>query len=303
MLEPDTDETEALMKKLILQSGLQDGVGADPDKKVSWTTVVPKPGFCLKTKKENGEKVFINVCQAENVPQPKDITEEELLKLLESEDPFGFRVPMSIGEPHAEIDKSGQGCIAYDVVIHPGFMEKMKDSEIFKTFFLSVTLEGLEEKYSVALSRDWVILKNRKSVGRLQEQNVRTQSKPVIMEMGDQSTGIGIGKPLIQEMDTPKPLSQEELKARGQKPEFRIIQDPPEGHPDFLVAEISLPHVKMANTLTIDVGEDRLVLETRSNKYYLDIYLPYLLVQEDCVAQFNRKTRILTLTLPVQPEN
>ena len=43
------------------------------------------------------------------MPQPKDITEEELLKLLEAEDPFGFRVPMSIGEPHAEIDKSKQG--------------------------------------------------------------------------------------------------------------------------------------------------------------------------------------------------
>ncbi|XP_048765191.1 PIH1 domain-containing protein 1-like [Ostrea edulis] len=298
MLEPDSDETEALMKKLLLQSGLQEG-DVDPNKKVPWTTVVPKPGFCLKTKKENGEKVFINVCHAENVPQPRDITEEDLLKLLESDDPFGFRVPMSIGEPHAEIDKSGQGCTAYDVVIHPGFYEKMKDSEVFRAFFLSVTLEGLEEKYSIALSRDWVILKNRKCIGRLQEQNVRTQSKPVIMEMGDQS---GLGKPLIQEMDTPKPLSQEELKARGQKPDFRIVQEPAEGHPEFLVAEISLPHVKMANTLTVDVGEDRIVLETRSNKYYLDVYLPFMLIQEDCVAQFNRKTRILTLTLPVQAE-
>ncbi|XP_022291151.2 PIH1 domain-containing protein 1-like [Crassostrea virginica] len=299
MLEPDSDEAEALMKKLLLQSGVQDGA-TDPNSKVSWTTITPRPGFCLKTKKDNGEKVFINVCQADNVPQPKDITEEELLKLLESEDPFGFRVPMSIGEPHAEIDKSGQGCTAYDVVIHPAFFEKMKDNEVFRAFFLSVTLEGLEDKYSLTLSREWVILKNRKSVGRLQEQNVRTQSKPVIMEMGDQTSGPG--KPLIQEMDSPKPLSQEELKARGQKPEFQIVQDPAEGHPEFLVAEISLPHVKMASTLSVDVGEDRIVLETRSNKYYLDIYLPYLLVQEDCLAQFNRKTRILTLTMPVQPE-
>nr|XP_022291151.1 PIH1 domain-containing protein 1-like [Crassostrea virginica] len=299
MLEPDSDEAEALMKKLLLQSGVQDGA-TDPNNKVSWTTITPRPGFCLKTKKDNGEKVFINVCQADNVPQPKDITEEELLKLLESEDPFGFRVPMSIGEPHAEIDKSGQGCTAYDVVIHPAFFEKMKDNEVFRAFFLSVTLEGLEDKYSLTLSREWVILKNRKSVGRLQEQNVRTQSKPVIMEMGDQTSGPG--KPLIQEMDSPKPLSQEELKARGQKPEFQIVQDPAEGHPEFLVAEISLPHVKMASTLSVDVGEDRIVLETRSNKYYLDIYLPYLLVQEDCLAQFNRKTRILTLTMPVQPE-
>lgn len=26
-------------------------------------------GFCAKTKKENGEKVFINVCQADNVSE------------------------------------------------------------------------------------------------------------------------------------------------------------------------------------------------------------------------------------------
>lgn len=49
---------------------------------------------------------------------------------------------------------------------------------------------------------------------------------------------------------------------------------------------------KMASTLSVDVGEDRIILETRSNKYYLDIFLPYLLIQEDCVAQFNRKTRV-----------
>lgn len=73
MLEPDADEAEALMKKLLLQSvnslwfiflyvscssiphtghilfdvallqGLQDG-GADPNNKVPFTTVVPRPG-------------------------------------------------------------------------------------------------------------------------------------------------------------------------------------------------------------------------------------------------------------------
>lgn len=47
----------------------------------------------------------------------------------------------------------GQGCTAYDVVIHPSFFEKMKDSEVFRTFFMSVTMEGLEEKYSITLSR------------------------------------------------------------------------------------------------------------------------------------------------------
>ena len=40
------------------------------------------------------------------MPVPKDISEEELLRVIESADPTGYRVPLSLGEPHAEIDKS-----------------------------------------------------------------------------------------------------------------------------------------------------------------------------------------------------
>ena len=39
------------------------------------------------------------------VPPPKDLSDNELIQLLESDDPTGFRIPMSIGEPHAELDK------------------------------------------------------------------------------------------------------------------------------------------------------------------------------------------------------
>ena len=46
-----------------------------------------------------------------------------------------------------------QGCTAYDVVVSPVFMEKMKISELFRTFFLTVMMEGLERKYEIELSR------------------------------------------------------------------------------------------------------------------------------------------------------
>lgn len=49
---------------------------------------------------------------------------------------------------------------------------------------------------------------------------------------------------------------------------------------------------KTAQTLTLDVGEDRILLETRSNVYHLDIYLPYNIVQEDAGAQFDRCTKV-----------
>lgn len=48
---------------------------------------------------------------------------------------------------------AGAGCTAYDVVVSPEFMAKMNNSELFKTFFLTVMMEGLESKYDIELSR------------------------------------------------------------------------------------------------------------------------------------------------------
>ncbi|XP_052243127.1 PIH1 domain-containing protein 1-like isoform X3 [Dreissena polymorpha] len=274
------------------------GLRSALNQSIPTTQVTPKPGFCIKTKNSNKEKVFINICTAENVPAPKEMSDEDLIKLLESEDPTGYRIPMSIGEPHAEMDKAGGGCTAYDVVVSPEFMQKMGVSELFRTFFLTVMMEGLESKYDIQLSREWIILKNRKFVGTLQVQNVRTKSKPFIMEM-DKQNGETSNKPgrLIQEVTS----SAEDIKSKGKEPDYRIVQEPPEGHPEFLVAEINLPNVKVCSSISLDLGEDRILLQTRSNTYYLDIYIPFFIVQADCGAQFNRKTRILTITMPVQP--
>lgn len=306
LLDSSLEDKDALFNQLLLNAASEDPnlLSALSKQALQSTQVRPVPGFCLKTKNDKNEKVFVNICMADNVPAPQDLSDEELIKLLESDDPTGFRIPMSIGEPHAEIDKSGQGCTAYDVVVSPAFMEKMKSSELFKTFFLTVMMEGVESKYETLLSREWVILKNRRFVGTLQEQNVRTQSKPVIMEM-DQPDSAGMRSQsraqnsLIQEVDS----SKEDTKSKGKEPDYRIVQEPATGHPDFLVAEINLPQVKVSSSISLDLGEDRILLQTRSNIYYLDIFLPYYMVQSECGAQFNRKTRILTITMPVIPES
>ena len=44
--------------------------------------------------------------------------------------------------------------------------------------------------------------------------------------------------------------------------------------------------------MTLDIGEDRILLETRSNVYLLDIFLPFNIVQEEVGAQFNKKTKV-----------
>lgn len=306
LLDGNLEDKDALFNQLLMNAAAEDPglLSALSKQAIPTTQVIPKPGFCLKTKNDKDEKIFINICMADNVPSPKDLSDKELIEILESDDPTGFRIPMSIGEPHAEIDKSGKGCTAYDVVVNPAFMEKMKSSELFKTFFLTVTLEGIDSKYDTKLSREWVILKNRRFVGRLQEQSVRTQSKPVIMEMDHPDDSIVGTKSapqnkLIQEVSS----SQEDKRSRGKEPDYRIVQEPAEGYPEFLVAEINLPQVKVCSSISLDIGEDRILLQTRSNIYYLDIYLPFDLQQSECGAQFNRKTRILTITMPVKPQS
>lgn len=65
------------------------------------------PGMCVKTFSEPAkEKVFINICRSNLVPPPPELSKDELVQLLQSEDPSGYRVPMSLGEPHTEVDNS-----------------------------------------------------------------------------------------------------------------------------------------------------------------------------------------------------
>lgn len=59
----------------------------------------------MKTRDEKNNKVFINICTSDGIPSPEDISNQELLDILQSDEPSDFRVPMSIGQPHVEDDK------------------------------------------------------------------------------------------------------------------------------------------------------------------------------------------------------
>lgn len=47
----------------------------------------------------------MNICHTPIIPAPADVTESELTHILESEEPSTFRIPMSLGEGHEELDK------------------------------------------------------------------------------------------------------------------------------------------------------------------------------------------------------
>ncbi|KAM4652743.1 PIH1 domain-containing protein 1 [Discoglossus pictus] len=285
--ELNADMEEALYQQMLLKAKeeIQSRMPIVTDSK----QIRPQPGFCIKTRTSKNIKIFINICKSSDIPTPPDVSEPELVSILESEDPSGYRVPMSIGEPHVEVDNSGSGCTAYDIVINDSFFEKIKSNELFREFFITVAMEGLENKYEMELSREWRMLKNRKFMGSIFEQNIRTKSKPIIQEMDPSSSPHHQTKPLISE-----------IQSLPVVPEYTIVAEPAEGHPSFLVAEISLPKVSSVRSLVLDLGEDRIVLFGRPDLYHLDIFIPYNIIQEESGAQFNKSSKVLTITMPVQ---
>ncbi|XP_060758356.1 PIH1 domain-containing protein 1 isoform X3 [Neoarius graeffei] len=240
----------------------------------------PQPGVCLKTfSLADKQKVFVNICQSADVPPPPPISHDALLELLDSDDPAGYKVPMSLGEAHTEMDNSSNSCTVYDVVINEEFFQKCQKDSLFQQFVIAVSLEGLENKYKLQLNRDIKILKNRKFMGSLTEQNIRTKSKPVIQEISSEETRSQL--------------------ATVKRPQVCLVVEPPVGQVEYLIAEVQLPGVSSVQSLVLDLGEDRLVLNARPSLFYLDIFLPFLISQENSGAQYNTDTQVLTVTMPV----
>ncbi|KAJ8253640.1 hypothetical protein COCON_G00202520 [Conger conger] len=277
-----TSEMQQLQQEELYHHLLMQTMGEVQQQNPDSRVIRPDPGMCVKTLSiPDKQKVFVNICQSPAVPPPPHLSKEELLELLQSDDPTAYRVPMSLGEPHTELDNNSLGCTAHDVVINNEFFQKCQKDPLFLQFVIAVSFEGLENKYSIELSREWKVLKNRKFLGSISEQNIRTKSKPSIQEMS--------------------PSDSHTQPTEARRPEFCLIVEPPAGDPHYLIAEIHLPGVASSRSLLLDLGEDRMVLTARPSLFHLDCYFPLNIDPDTSVAQYNKKTQILTVTMTVVP--
>ncbi|RLV61903.1 hypothetical protein DV515_00019897 [Chloebia gouldiae] len=91
---------------------------------------------------------------------------------------------MSLGEPHAELDRGGRGCTAYSVVVNSAFFRTLQADPLYLEFFLTVAMEGLLEKYGLELElTGWRVLRNRKFLGSISAQKIRARPRPHIQEL------------------------------------------------------------------------------------------------------------------------
>ncbi|XP_004694339.1 PREDICTED: PIH1 domain-containing protein 1 [Condylura cristata] len=279
LLVPELSDAEAVgaekarLEELLLQASKElQQAQTRPES----TQIQPQPGFCVKTNSSEG-KVFINICHSPSIPPPADVTEDELLQMLE-EDQAGFRIPMSLGEPHAELDAKGQGCTAYDVAVNSDFYRRMQNSDFFREFVITIAREGLEDKYSLQLNPEWRMLKNRPFMGSISQQNIRSQRRPRIQELGGQFA-----------------LDAQSLEDGPEKPHLSLWLETP----DLLLAEIDLPKLNSALGLSLEIGERRLVVGGPQQLYRLDASVPFRINSDESKAAFHQRRKQLMVAMPL----
>jgi len=264
--------------------------------------IIPQPGLCLKTRElVTNHKIFINLCKADDVPDPEEyFTDEQIYDILKEgseEEVKDIRIPMSIGEKHLESDNSGKTCPVFDIVINSSFFnQKVLTSETYRTFLMVVIIEAVEEKFKMELEKqDYVILQHKKCIGKLNPQLVK--SRPRIKELKGKVTS-ATSLPLVE---TTKILSSsnnnrmlvEEIDAKDLQLECCITQV----SKDLAEAEIKLPNLKNHKKLLVTLGADRIIVDSPVGQ--LDIFVPLDIHQEKSKATFSVATGVLKLQLPL----
>jgi dynein assembly factor 2 len=70
--------------------------------------------------------------------------------------------------------------------------------------------------------------------------------------------------------------------------------------PKYLKIKIEVPRAGSLKEINLDINKENLILDVK-DKYYLDIKLPYKVINEDGTAKFESKTKTLVITVPVEP--
>lgn len=242
-----------------------------------FTDVIPKPAFCVKTKhlKPDAVKVFLNICSADCVPKPPPITDDELRRRVEEAErdnlTVSYRLPMSLGELRIDKDNKGNAVDVYDIVVNEEYLKKLESDQCTYQigFLVSVALQGLEEKYSLDLDRNWIMLKNRKNVGQPAKQRIRKKSKNPNLE---------------------------EVVSKGEIPEdIKLYRSGQKIH-----ASMKMKNLDDLSNVTLEINPDSIRLAAAPSLYFTELWLENIQLDHDrASASFDHHSKILSIVAPV----
>ncbi|CAM9583386.1 unnamed protein product [Ascophyllum nodosum] len=162
------------------------GMRTSPETQHPWIVISPKPGFVIKTRLlDEGIKVFVNVCHHER------IGDSGLVKKLDRDgnEVEGLNIPMSVGPPWVDKDKTGEECIVYDVIINTKAIEDCRSDRTGarRDWLCHLAMQSVMTKHACKLDPKYKLpklkFKGDKETGPAPQRIRDDSNKPRISEL------------------------------------------------------------------------------------------------------------------------
>lgn len=125
-------------------------------------TIHPTPVYAIKTRlattakgKQQGSKVFLNVCYDSNVPSPDTPFGPETLRNLEQG--IDWHMPVVLGKERKDTDNKKQLCYVWDCVVSLSVLEASMASIEVKSLLIETCMGLVEMNYGLVLSREFTL--------------------------------------------------------------------------------------------------------------------------------------------------
>jgi dynein assembly factor 2 len=246
--------------------------------------ITPERGYVIKTSDVHSkEKVFINICAHAiiDAPEQKDLPEDT--------DSVGLRVPISLGPPRPDFDKSkvsleGRICTVFDVIVNPGVLSASKKDPVYRQLLVELSFNYIAQKHKRDLSTKYRLPKIKYKGQSIQTQRVRGKKAPQIQvvdsEVFKEPASTGPAVPLW------------ELLVDGEKLDSELLQDSKE-----LQLIVELPLLVSGRAISLKMSPERLEL-TVGKLYQLGLWLPTLVDFAQATAAFDCSSRTLRVSAP-----
>jgi len=328
------EEYEAYLRQAEAQNKVPKGVHL----------VRPKGGFVVKTfrsvknqsdkeeKSANKQKIFVNVCSADEVAKPSS-SGDKVRKGV------SWSLPHFLGPPHMERDKKNVPCTVFEMCFHHDTLYLASQNQRFKQMVCGICIDEVEKQMrkhekndNVVLDRKYRVLKgvlamggNPKTLSMRKTENNKEEPEKKKEQKKKKNNGkvVEVNQEEIKKLrkskqgkKEPKSLLEPQYTVTERK-NFQLKQNRQAARtsgeclpdadanskeiPDFLVIRIDLPRIKSITDVQLDVSSSNLKLEVPSI-YALNLKLPYqVLEKEQSNAKYDKHSKRLEVTLKVKP--
>ncbi|KAK0411014.1 hypothetical protein QR680_005432 [Steinernema hermaphroditum] len=223
------------------------------------------------------QKVFVNVCHCNELPDVmNDLDEEECAKAL-SENPGFYKIPISVGEVETTTDNHGESSQKIDLIVNSTFFHKRLDvkSEFFRQLDFTKAIR----------------LRNRKVMGELSTQNIRKRpAGSHVVDIQPESSHSENENKTEDETDISSPN-------RPRNYAINVVDE------TLMEIKIRVPDVNPPiadkSRLALKMNKDRLLVLFDKRSTVADLHLPIQVEFAKARSEFKPLTRTLVVEVPL----